>query len=342
MFPSSHGGKTWRNHNIWDAFAFWIGRQRENSSCVYTGTNTFGDWVSEIKNIIDIGCICSSQGRQGRDLGFRFSGRGETQPVWNKDLDGCISSQEYTLGNGSTPHWNAEYLSYFLALSLFPHCFSEACSWRNNCLIVTLDVPGAAQHSQTKRQEGEERLKRQNNFSSVNHWVLSESFLHLVCCNPVSASSSQCVWAQAVTSSLHFGYFGFSLFKRDKQTPKLIKSRMLLLGEHTNFLSSLPDTKRLAQETSKKKKKLKKIALFQFGFQCSSVGFHQFWFGLEGGNPGNSQHKPDCGKWKHQEKANCSTAGQETKPWLEIQTQTIRSVVNSEREGCDAGFKSTN
>lgn len=141
-----------------------------------------GDWVLEIKNIIDIGCFCSSEGRQGRDLSFRFSGRGETQlatPVWNKSLDGYISSEEYTLGNGSIPHWSAEYLSYFLALSLFLHCFTEVCSWRNNCLIVTLDVPGAAQHNQTKRQEGEERLKRQNNFSSVNHWVLSESFLQL-------------------------------------------------------------------------------------------------------------------------------------------------------------------
>lgn len=324
MFPSSHGGKTWRNHNIWDAFAFWIGRQRENSSCVYTGTNTFGDWVSEIKNIIDIGCICSSQGRQGRDLGFRFSGRGETQPVWNKDLDGCISSQEYTLGNGSTPHWNAEYLSYFLALSLFPHCFSEACSWRNNCLIVTLDVPGAAQHSQTKRQEGEERLKRQNNFSSVNHWVLSESFLHLVCCNPVSASSSQCVWAQAVTSLLHFGYFGFSLFKRDKQTPKLIKSRMLLLGEHTNFLSSLPDTKRLAQETSKKKIKKDCFVSVWFSMQQCWVSSVLIW-------PGRRQSRQfPAQTWLWQVKA----PGKGKLQYSRARNQTLAGNPNSDYKIC--------
>lgn len=66
MFPSSHGGETRKNHNIWDAFAFWIGRQRENSLCVYTDTNTFGDWVLEIKNVIDIRCIFSLQGRQER------------------------------------------------------------------------------------------------------------------------------------------------------------------------------------------------------------------------------------------------------------------------------------
>lgn len=72
-------GKTWRNHNIWDAFAFWIERQRENSLCVYIDTNTFGDWVLEIKNVIDIRCVFSLQGRQERDLSFIFSEREETQ-----------------------------------------------------------------------------------------------------------------------------------------------------------------------------------------------------------------------------------------------------------------------
>lgn len=43
--------------------------------------------------------------------------------------------------------------------------------------------------------------------------------------------------------------------KRINKTPKLVESLMLLLGERTNFLSSLPDKKRLTQGTSKKKKK---------------------------------------------------------------------------------------
>lgn len=43
----------------------------------------------------------------------------------------------------------------------------------------------------------------------------------------------------------------------------------------------------------------------------------------------NAQHKSESGKRKYQEKAGCSSGlgtqgqqGQETKPWLEIQTQT--------------------
>lgn len=163
-FHPPTGEKSWRNHNIWDAFAFWIGRQRENSLCVYTGTNTFGDWVlQEIKKVIDIRCSFSLQGRQGRDLSFIFSGRGEAQVAtprlkqiswWIFFFSGIHTEEMAVL---CTRVRNSCHI--FLAVSLFLHCFVEPCSWRNNCLIVTLNVPGAMQQSQTKRQEGEERQK---------------------------------------------------------------------------------------------------------------------------------------------------------------------------------------
>lgn len=103
-----------------------------------------------------------------------------------------------------------------------------------------------------------------------------------------------------------FGFRSVSLLRKLKtKTPKLIKSLMWLLGELTNFLSSLPDKKRLVQGTLKKKRLLCFSYVFHAAllfFTSSDLAWKEAIHVIPDG-----QHRPGSGKQKYQNKAGCSS-----------------------------------
>lgn len=102
-----------------------------------------------------------------------------------------------------------------------------------------------------------------------------------------------------------FGFRSVSLLRKLKtKTPKLIKSLMWLLGELTNFLSSLPDNKRLVQGTPKKDCFVSVLFFMQhcYFFTSSDSAWKEAIHVIPDG-----QHRPGSGKQKYQNKAGCSS-----------------------------------
>lgn len=121
------------------------------------------------------------------------------------------------------------------------------------------------QHKATKQRgrRGEERLKKENSFSRVNHWVLSESFLQLGL-----LKSCLCLLLSVCVGSLcHFlwplwVFWVLPAQKKDKQNPQTHKISDVAFGRTHKFPVISTGQKEIGAKHLKKKIENKEIAFF--------------------------------------------------------------------------------